>query len=120
MNVRAGGHARNRRAHRDFGIESSRAKDGRELRGYAGDTLASALLANGIHLVGRSFKYHRRRGLYCVTGDCPNCMVNIDGEACMRSCVVEATPGQRVRRERGWPSADRDLFGVDDEPQLRD
>ena len=38
--------------------------NGTALRGYAGDTLASALLANGIHLVGRSFKYHRPRGIY--------------------------------------------------------
>ena len=37
--------------------------NGRMLTGYAGDTLASALLANGIHLVGRSFKYHRPRGI---------------------------------------------------------
>ena len=37
--------------------------DGRPIEAYAGDTLASALLANGIHLVGRSFKYHRPRGI---------------------------------------------------------
>ena len=37
--------------------------DGRSYRGFAGDTLASALLANGVHLVGRSFKYHRPRGI---------------------------------------------------------
>ncbi|MCW5604968.1 MAG: (2Fe-2S)-binding protein, partial [Burkholderiales bacterium] len=38
--------------------------NGRELQGYAGDSLASALLANGVHLVGRSFKYHRPRGIF--------------------------------------------------------
>ena len=37
--------------------------DGNRYQGYAGDTLASALLANGVHLVGRSFKYHRPRGI---------------------------------------------------------
>ncbi len=42
--------------------------NGRNLQGYAGDTLASALIANGIHLVGRSFKYHRPRGLFSAGG----------------------------------------------------
>jgi len=37
--------------------------DGRDYYGYPGDTLASALLANGVHLVGLSFKYHRPRGI---------------------------------------------------------
>ncbi len=42
--------------------------DGRALSGFAGDTLSSALLANGIHLVGRSFKYHRPVGIIFVLG----------------------------------------------------
>jgi sarcosine oxidase subunit alpha len=77
-----------------------------------GDTIASALYRSGVRVFTRSFKYHRRRGLYCLSGDCPNCMVNVDGEACVRSCMRDALPGQRVRREGGWPSADRDIFGV--------
>jgi sarcosine oxidase subunit alpha len=76
-----------------------------------GDTVASALYRSGVRVFSRSFKYHRRRGLYCLSGDCPNCMVNVDGEAGVRACVTEAVPGQRVRREGGWPSADRDLLG---------
>ena len=42
--------------------------DGKSYQGYAGDTLASALLANGVHLVGRSFKYHRPRGIMSAGG----------------------------------------------------
>ena len=51
--------------------------DGRPYAGYAGDTLASALLANGVHLVGRSFKYHRPRGLLAAGSEEPNALVTV-------------------------------------------
>ncbi len=51
--------------------------DGQSLRGLAGDTLASALLANGVHLVGRSFKYHRPRGIMAAGADEPNALVTL-------------------------------------------
>ena len=52
--------------------------DGQRFEGYAGDTLASALLANGVHLVGRSFKYHRPRGILSAGAEEPNALVTID------------------------------------------
>ncbi|HEY0420069.1 MAG TPA: 2Fe-2S iron-sulfur cluster-binding protein, partial [Acetobacteraceae bacterium] len=52
--------------------------DGRRYTGFAGDTLASALLANGVHLVGRSFKYHRPRGVMAAGSEEPNALVEID------------------------------------------
>ena len=76
------------------------------------DTVASALFRSGVRVFSRSFKYHRRRGLYCLTGDCPNCMVNVNGNPGIRACVTPAVAGQRVKRETGWPSADRDVFGI--------
>ena len=60
---------RNRRLHFTF--------DGTPFQGYAGDTLASALIANGVHLVGRSFKYHRPRGIFSAGSDEPNALVGI-------------------------------------------
>src|SRR5688572_8266868 len=51
--------------------------DGKSYEGLAGDTLASALLANGIHLAGRSFKYHRPRGIFGSWADEPNALVTI-------------------------------------------
>ena len=51
--------------------------DGRELTGFEGDTLASALLANGVHLVGRSFKYHRPRGILTSGSEEPNALVEL-------------------------------------------
>jgi len=52
--------------------------NGRRLQGYEGDTLASALLANGIRVVGRSFKYHRPRGIVTAGADEPNALVHLD------------------------------------------
>ena len=52
--------------------------DGRVYQGFAGDTLASALIANGVHLVGRSFKYHRPRGFLAAGVEEPNALVDVD------------------------------------------
>src|SRR3954465_12267207 len=52
--------------------------DDRQYEGFAGDTLASALLANGVHLVGRSFKYHRPRGILSAGSEEPNALVTVD------------------------------------------
>src|SRR5579863_10453330 len=52
--------------------------DGRRMMGCAGDTLASALLANGVRVVGRSFKYHRPRGIMAVGSEEPNALVTVD------------------------------------------
>jgi sarcosine oxidase subunit alpha len=79
-----------------------------------GDSLAAALFRAGIRTFTRSIKHHRRRGLYCLTGDCANCLVNVDGVPGVRSCVTDATEGMRVRREGGWPSVERDLLAVAD------
>lgn len=86
--------------------------EGRRLPVCKGDTIASLLHREGVTILSRSFKYHRPRGLYCVSGDCPNCMVTVDGEPAVRSCVTPALDGQRVARSNGWPSVDRDLLSL--------
>ena len=55
--------------------------DGEQMSGFAGDTLASALLANGRHLVGRSFKYHRPRGILALGEAEPNALVRLGSGA---------------------------------------
>ena len=50
--------------------------EGTEVPIKAGDTIAAALYRGGMRIFSRSFKYHRPRGLYCVGGDCPNCLVD--------------------------------------------
>jgi len=79
-----------------------------------GDTVASALFRAGVRTFSRSLKYHRRRGLYCMTGDCPNCILTVDGEPGLRSCCTEAPDGGTVERGEGWPSTERDLLSVAD------
>jgi sarcosine oxidase subunit alpha len=88
--------------------------EGREVPFENGDTVASALYRAGVRTFTRSFKYHRRRGLYCLTGDCPNCMVAVDGDPAVRSCACAASDGLKVEREDGMPSADFDLLAVMD------
>ena len=88
--------------------------EGRRVAVEPGDTVASALYRAGIRTFTRSLKYHRRRGLSCMTGDCPNCLVNVDGDPGVRACTMDARDGQVVVRESGWPSADRDLLHVMD------
>ena len=86
--------------------------EGREIGVEPGDTVASALYRAGVRVFSRSFKYHRPRGLYCLTGDCPNCLMTVDGEPGVRACVTPAEGVGRVARENAWPSADRDALGL--------
>jgi sarcosine oxidase, subunit alpha len=77
-----------------------------------GDTVAAALYRAGVLTLSRSVKHHRRRGLACGTGDCPSCLLTIDGVPGVRSCVTPARDGMRVRREGGWPTTEHDLLAV--------
>ncbi len=93
-------------------MASSFGFEGRQVPFVDGDTVASALYRAGVRTFTRSLKLHRRRGLYCLTGDCPNCLVNVDGVPGTRSCSTPAEPGMAVEREDGWPSTDHDLLRV--------
>ena len=88
--------------------------EGRDVAIQPGDTLASALYRDGVRVFSRSFKYHRPRGLYCMSGDCPNCLVTVDGEVNVRACMCAAKDGQKVSRQNAWPSVDRDALNVID------
>ena len=83
--------------------------DGRSLQGFAGDSLASALLANGIHLVGRSFKYHRPRGILSAGVEEPNALVTLDrGEnratPNLRATQIELYEGLVAASQNRFPS----------------
>jgi len=88
--------------------------DGRRIEVQDGDTIGAAAFRAGVRTFSRSLKSHRRRGLYCGTGDCANCLVTVDGMPGARACVTEARDGMRVTRETGWPSADRDTLAIMD------
>ena len=88
--------------------------DGRAYGGFSGDTLASALLANGVHLVGRSFKYHRPRGIYTAGLEEPNALVSLRKgdrhEPNVTATTVELFDGLEARSQNRWPSLDFDLM----------
>ena len=91
--------------------------DGRELTGYAGDTLASALLRNGIHLVGRSFKYHRPRGILAAGAEEPNALVAVRRDDArytpnLRATQVELYEGLEAHSQNRWPSLKCDLGAI--------
>ena len=90
--------------------------DGRRYGGYAGDTLASALLANNVTLVGRSFKYHRPRGILSAGSEEPNALVEL-GEGARRepntrATVVELFEGLAARSQNRFPSLKFDLLSI--------
>jgi sarcosine oxidase, subunit alpha len=87
---------------------------GRTIEAFRGDTIASALYADGMRTFSRSFKYHRRRGLLCCAGQCPNCLMEVDGEPSVRACVTPAEDGMEVSHQNAWPSLDRDLLALGD------
>jgi sarcosine oxidase subunit alpha len=92
--------------------------DGRSYQGYKGDTLASALLANDVRLVGRSFKYHRPRGVLTAGSEEPNAMVEIlEGNQQtpnVRATVQELFDGLAARSQNRFPSLKFDLLSVND------
>jgi len=84
--------------------------DGRQVHAFENDTVASAMAADGVVVTGRSFKYHRPRGLLCMTGSCANCMVRIDGVPNLRACQTPVREAMSVQRQNGLPSVDFDLM----------
>src|SRR3984885_1386510 len=90
--------------------------DGTRYTGFAGDTLASALLAAGVRLVGRSFKYHRPRGILTAGSEEPNALVELRGgarrEANTRATVAELFDGLEARSQNRWPSLRFDLLSL--------
>jgi sarcosine oxidase subunit alpha len=91
--------------------------DGRILTGLEGDTVASALLANGIHLAGRSFKYHRPRGILTAGPEEPNALMDVSRDPSRKTPNVRATmqdlyDGLTVSSQNRWPSLAFDIGGI--------
>ena len=91
--------------------------NGKLYYGFKGDTLASALLANDIHLVGRSFKYHRPRGIMTAGSEEPNAIVQLHNnspwtEPNVRATEVEIYEGLEASSQNCWPSVNFDIGGI--------
>ena len=88
--------------------------DGKRVSALAGDTIGSALYADGRRTFSRSFKYHRRRGLMCCSGQCPNCLVAVDGAPGVRACTEPVREGARVEHLNASPSLEFDAMSITD------
>ena len=92
--------------------------NGRQMTGHAGDTLASALIANGVKLVGRSFKYHRPRGIFTAGSEEPNALVTLregaHSEPNTRATVAELFDGLVARSQNHRGPLNFDLLAVND------
>ena len=90
--------------------------NGKNFTGYEGDTLASALLANGIHLVGRSFKYHRPRGFFAAGVDEPNAKLQVElnghSEPNVNATEIELVEGLSATSQNCWPSVEFDIGAI--------
>ena len=90
--------------------------NGKKLFGYEGDTIASALIANGIHLVGRSFKYHRPRGFFGAGVEEPNAKLQVEfkghSEPNVNATVMELVEGLSATSQNCWPSVNFDVGAI--------
>ena len=87
---------------------------GKPQRAFPGDTIGSALFADGTRVFSRSFKYHRPRGLLCCRGQCPNCMMTVDGVPNVRVCTTPVREGARVEPQNVLGSLERDYLRITD------
>ena len=90
--------------------------DGNPLQGFGGDTLASGLMANGVRLVGRSFKYHRPRGIFSAGPEEPNALVELRSgarrEPNTKATTVELFDGLEAASQNRWPSLAFDVHAI--------
>ena len=92
--------------------------DGKSFEGFQGDTLASALMANGVRLMGRSFKYHRPRGLFSAGSEEPNALVELRTggrqEPNIQATMAELYSGLIANSQNRWPSLKHDFMAIND------
>ncbi len=68
---------------------------------YEGETIAAALVANGIKVFRHTEKMKRARGFFCAVGKCSSCLMQVDGKPNVMVCVEPVRPGIRVERQKG-------------------
>ena len=80
--------------------------EGQRLSGREGEPVAAALHTAGIRVLRYSRRLHRPRGFFCAIGNCSECLMEIDGQPNVRSCITPLAAGMRVRR--GFAEGDHD------------
>jgi sarcosine oxidase, subunit alpha len=96
----------------DYSRKLSFSLESRKYSAFPGETIGSALMAAGIEIFTRSFKYHRPRGLFCVSGKCPNCLMNVNGVPNVRVCTEMVHEGDSVETQHCWPSLRHDMLSL--------
>lgn len=74
--------------------------EGKEMEGYEGEPIASALVANGVTMFRESPDLHRPRGFFCAIGNCSSCFMNVDGRPNVRTCITPIKEGMQVQVQR--------------------
>ena len=75
--------------------------NGETLEGYEGETIAAALHASGVKILGKSLFMHRPREFYCAIGNCSSCMMTVNGVANVKTCVTDLEEGMVVEIQEG-------------------
>ena len=86
--------------------------NGRPISAYEGETIAAALYASGIRIFSRSMKYHRPRGLFCMSGHCSHCLMRVNGEPNVRVCKTSVEKEMSVESQNAWPSLKFDIAAI--------
>ncbi len=88
--------------------------DGKAIRAFLGETVAEAMLTSGINTFVRSLKYHRKRGPFCLEGSCEGCLVRINNEPNVQSCMVAVKDGMTIETQNGYPNVTHDVVSLTD------
>lgn len=75
--------------------------NGEQMEGYEGESVAAALHANGVKVLGHSLFKHRPRGIYCAIGNCSSCLMVVNGEPNVRTCTTMLEQGMAVEMQKG-------------------
>jgi predicted molibdopterin-dependent oxidoreductase YjgC len=75
--------------------------DGNEMRGYEGEPISAALAAAGVSIHRYTAKAHKPRGIFCAIGRCTDCVMVVDGDLNVRTCVTPLKPGMDIKTQRG-------------------
>jgi predicted molibdopterin-dependent oxidoreductase YjgC len=75
--------------------------DGKPMEGYEGETIAAALDASGVKVLGFSHEHHRPRGFYCAIGNCSSCLMTVNNEPNIRVCTENLRDGDVVETQKG-------------------
>lgn len=75
--------------------------DGKELTGFAGESIAAALKANGVMIHRYTSKGHKPRGIFCAIGRCTDCVMIVNGQPNVRTCITELEDGMSIQTQYG-------------------